>query len=71
MTTSAEKIAKPLRGQLFDRVSWEPFAGQRIPFLSCYDLVVFKAFFNRTSDWADLEEMRRAGTLNIEQDRQP
>ena len=53
--------------QLFDRVRWETFAGESIPFLSCYDLAVFKAFFNRTKDWADLEEMQKMGTLDIEQ----
>ena len=36
-----------------------------IPFLSCGDLAVFKAFFNRTKDWADLEEMHTAGTLDL------
>jgi hypothetical protein len=45
------------------RVRWETFAGTSLPFLSCFDLAVFKAFFNRTKDWADLEEMARAGTL--------
>ena len=25
---------------------------------------MFKAFFNRTKDWADLEEMASAGTLD-------
>jgi len=53
--------------QLVKRVRWEEFASQNIPFLSCIDLAVFKAFFNRTKDWADLEEMYAAGTLNIEQ----
>ncbi len=48
------------------RVRWETFAGQSVPFLSCFDLAVFKAFFNRTKDWADLEEMARAGTLEKE-----
>ena len=48
------------------RVRWESFAGERVPFLSCYDLAVFKAFFNRTKDWADLEEMHAAGALNVE-----
>lgn len=47
------------------RVRWEPFADHELPFLSCDDLAVFKAFFNRTKDWADLEEMRDAGTLDI------
>jgi hypothetical protein len=48
------------------RVRWETFAGKSLPFLSCFDLAVFKAFFNRTRDWADLEEMARAGTLKKE-----
>jgi hypothetical protein len=42
----------------------EPFAGDTVPFLGCSDLAVFKAFFNRTRDWADLEEMAAAGTLD-------
>jgi hypothetical protein len=46
------------------RVRWEPFAGKRLPFLGCQDLAVFKAFFNRTKDWADLEAMQEAGTLD-------
>lgn len=51
---------------LATRVRWEAFAGRRLPFLSCFDLAVFKAFFNRTKDWADLEEMQLAGTLDVE-----
>jgi len=47
------------------RIRWETFMDQRVPFLSCHDLAVFKAFFNRTKDWADLEEMHAAGTLDI------
>jgi len=46
------------------RVRWEPFAGKELPFLACTDLAVFKAFFNRTRDWADLEDMAAAGTLD-------
>lgn len=49
-----------------ERVRWEDFAGSSLPFLSCFDLAVFKAFFNRTKDWADLEEMAQAGTLDRE-----
>jgi len=51
---------------LVDRVRWETFADQQVPFLSCVDLAVFKVFFDRTKDWADLEAMRDAGTLDIE-----
>lgn len=46
------------------RIRWEQFAGQELPFLACTDLAVFKAFFNRTRDWADLEEMAAAGALD-------
>lgn len=46
------------------RIQFETFAGQRLPFLSCRDLAVFKAFFDRTKDWADLEEMIAAGSLD-------
>ncbi len=53
--------------QVSQRVRWETFAGIQLPFLCCRDIAVFKAFFNRSRDWADLEEMRDAGTLDIEQ----
>jgi hypothetical protein len=49
-----------------DRARWERFDGIELPFLSCPDLAVFKAFFDRTKDWADLEEMRDAGTLDVD-----
>jgi hypothetical protein len=48
-----------------ERIRWEAFAGESLPFLSCRDIAVFKALFNRTKDWADLEEMHAAGTLDI------
>ncbi|MEQ9450155.1 MAG: hypothetical protein RJQ07_01105 [Pseudomonadales bacterium] len=51
--------------QLPARVRWETFADRSVPFLSCLDLAVFKVFFNRTKDWADLEAMREADTLDI------
>jgi hypothetical protein len=44
----------------------ESFAGAEVPFLACSDLAVFKAFFNRTRDWADLEDMATAGTLDVQ-----
>ncbi len=49
-----------------DRVSLEPFAGEMLPFLSCFDLAVFKAFFDRRRDWADLEDMLRAGSIDVD-----
>ena len=55
---------------LADRVVWERFAGEQLPFLSCLDLAVFKAFFNRTKDWADLEAMYAARSINVKQVKQ-
>jgi hypothetical protein len=51
--------------QVATRVHLEPFAGELLPFLACQDLAVFKAFFNRTKDWADLEAMKAAGSLDV------
>ena len=48
------------------RARLEPFAGRQMPFLACDDLAVFKAFFNRSKDWVDLEEMITAGALDID-----
>ena len=48
------------------RARWQRFGDVDLPFLSCADLAVFKAFFNRTKDWADLEEMHHAGTLDVD-----
>ncbi len=40
------------------------FVSTPVPFLGCGDLAVFKAFFNRTKDWADIEEMIAAQTFD-------
>ena len=42
------------------------FLDARVPVLACTDLVVFKAMFNRTKDWADIEEMIEAGTVDAD-----
>lgn len=42
-----------------------PFAGATIPVLGATELSVFKAFFNRTKDWADIEAMVDAGTIDM------
>ncbi len=54
----------PFHDEISARTRWERFAQVAIPFLSCQDIAVFKAFFNRTKDWADIEEMQAAGTLD-------
>lgn len=52
--------------QVATRCRREWFSGEDLPFLACQDLAVFKAFFDRNMNWVDLEEMRGAGTLDIE-----
>src|SRR5947207_2720760 len=48
------------------RLSLEPFEGVLVPFLSCTDLAVFKAFFDRRRDWANIEEMLVARTIDAD-----
>ena len=44
-------------------VEWVPFKEDVIPVLAPLELAIFKAHFDRTRDWADIEDMLRAGTL--------
>jgi hypothetical protein len=43
-----------------------PFSGTEIPVLGPVELAVFKAMFDRSRDWADIEEMAGAGTLDVD-----
>lgn len=42
-----------------------PFAGAEIPVLAPEELVVFKAMFDRTKDWADIEAVVAARTVDL------
>jgi hypothetical protein len=42
-----------------------PFEARTIPVLDCTALAVFKVIFDRTKDWADIEEMIAAGALDL------
>ena len=42
-----------------------PFAGTRIPVLGAVELAAFKVMFDRTRDWADIEAMLAADTLDV------
>lgn len=48
------------------RVRTVPFEGTTIPVLDCVSLTVFKAMFDRSKDWADIEAMVESGTLDGE-----
>ena len=43
-----------------------PFEGRRIRVLSGEDLAVFKALFDRTKDWADIEAMVESNAIDLE-----
>jgi hypothetical protein len=46
-------------------VRWVSFEGRTIPVLGCMALAVFKALFDRTKDWADIEEMIKRGSFDV------
>jgi hypothetical protein len=54
----------PLHDRAQTRVNVVPFGDHEIPVLSCTDLAVFKVVFNRTRDWADLEAMIEANSVD-------
>jgi hypothetical protein len=43
-----------------------PFGDIQIPVLGPVELAAFKAMFDRTRDWADIEAMIAAGTLDLD-----
>lgn len=53
----------PFHREAATRVRYESWLGSSIPVLACQDLAVFKAFVNRTQDWADLEKMAAEGAI--------
>jgi len=55
----------PFHDDLRLHVSEHQLVDRELPFLGCNDLAVFKSFFNRRKDWADIEEMLRAGRLDV------
>lgn len=50
----------PLHDRVAKGVRWRPLGGRDVPVLDCASLVLFKAFFNRTKDWADIEAIAEA-----------
>lgn len=56
----------PLHDAVASSVVWVPLEGRDIPVLDCASLVIFKAFFDRTKDWADIEAIATATPEDIE-----
>jgi hypothetical protein len=56
----------PLHEAVASSVVWVPMEGREAPVLDCASLAIFKAFFDRTKDWADLEAVAQATPEDIE-----
>ncbi len=56
----------PLHDEVASSVVWVRLEGREIPVLDCASLVIFKAFFDRTKDWADIEAIAIATPEDIE-----
>jgi hypothetical protein len=56
----------PLHDDVAGAVVWVFLEGKKVPMLDCASLVLFKAFFNRTKDWADIEAIGLAAPEDIE-----
>jgi hypothetical protein len=57
----------PLHDAVASSVIWVPLQDRDVPVLDCASLAIFKAFFDRTKDWADLEEIALATPEDIEE----
>lgn len=56
----------PLHEAVAGAVVWVPLAGRQVPVLDCASLAIFKAFFDRTKDWADMEAIAAAAPQDID-----
>lgn len=56
----------PLHEAVSNAVVWVPLEDRRVPVLDCASLVVFKSFFDRTKDWADIEAVAAATPEDID-----
>lgn len=56
----------PLHEAVASAVVWVPLAGREAPVLDCASLAIFKAFFDRTKDWADMEAIAQATPEDID-----
>jgi hypothetical protein len=58
--------ADPFHIEVAERCRVVPFEGRRIRVLAAEDLAVFKALFDRTKDWADIEAMVASAMIDTE-----
>jgi hypothetical protein len=55
----------PFHDKVAGDVTWVPLESRKVPVLDCASLVVFKALFNRTRDWADIEAVSEGSPGDI------
>jgi hypothetical protein len=56
----------PLHEEVANAVVWVWMEGRKAPLLDCASLVLFKSFFDRTKDWADIEAVAITTPEDIE-----
>jgi hypothetical protein len=56
----------PLHDAVAASVVWVRLQDRDVPVLDCASLAIFKAFFDRTKDWADLEAIAQATPEDID-----
>lgn len=56
----------PFHEEVSNAIIWAPLEGRQVPLLDCASLVVFKALFDRTKDWADIEAIAASSPQAIE-----
>ncbi len=56
----------PLHDAVASSVVWVQLEGRDVPVLDCASLAIFKAFFDRPKDWADLDAISIATPEDIE-----
>ncbi len=57
----------PFHKEVAKNVRHVDFEGRTIPILSCTALAVFKAMFDRMRDWADIEAMHEAKSIDVDE----
>lgn len=57
---------EPVHAQAARNSRMVPFEGTEIPVLGPVELVVFKVMFDRTRDWADVEAVLEARTVDLD-----
>lgn len=56
----------PLHDAVASSIVWVQLEGRDVPVLDCASLTIFKAFFDRTKDWADIEAIAITTPEDIE-----